>query len=368
LAHENISHQSKILEAVKSVAQDARGARSVDQGFALPFLDFITSRLDASTREDMKLRLQHELHDIIQDSSPGTAKGVPLMTASRESMLQESIVRSLYYPGMKDREGRITETFGSTFRWIFEDSPADERKWANFKDWLQGESQLYWITGKAGSGKSTLMKYICEEDAMPRDSAIGRCSRSAHFLDMWAKDDEVVVASFYFWNASVNQQRTQAGLFRTLLHQLLKRRPELISVIAPKRWETLYLFNTDTSNWSEEELGTMLEETVALIARTSRLCIFVDGLDEFDGEPSAIITIFKRLMTNPKIKLCLASRPWVEFEDAFSHGPSLKLQHLTYPDMKEYVSSHMAENEGYMFLCQREPVFASQLQDDIIAR
>ncbi|KAL8828970.1 MAG: hypothetical protein Q9170_006370 [Blastenia crenularia] len=36
--------------------------------------------------------------------------------------------------------------------------------WSNFKDWLEGESNdPYWLSGKPGSGKSTLMKYISTE-------------------------------------------------------------------------------------------------------------------------------------------------------------------------------------------------------------
>jgi ABC-type thiamine transport system ATPase subunit len=53
---------------------------------------------------------------------------------------------------MDNREERILEAHEKTFRWIFKDSP--------FKHWLESKtgSNLFWISGKAGSGKSTLMK------------------------------------------------------------------------------------------------------------------------------------------------------------------------------------------------------------------
>jgi len=295
------------------------------------------------------------------------------MDASRQAILERRILErrilaSLYYAGMEDREGRITEAYGSTFQWIFNDSPHDERKWANFKDWLKSDSQLYWITGKAGSGKSTLMKFICEKNTRASDPPAESQSRCVEFLQSWARGEQLIIASFYFWNSSIAQQRKQSGLFRTLLYQLLEHEPQLIPVIAPKRWEALHLFNADALDWPEEELGQMLRETASEVTKASRMCLFVDGLDEFDGGHAALIDLFKNLITNSRIKLCVASRPWVEFEDAFKHSASLMLQHLTYPDMKEYVSSHMEKNEGFQFLCRREPAYASQLVENIITK
>lgn len=32
--------------------------------------------------------------------------------------------------------------------------------WDNFQEWLLSESNTYWISGKPGSGKSTLVKFL----------------------------------------------------------------------------------------------------------------------------------------------------------------------------------------------------------------
>lgn len=68
---------------------------------------------------------------------------------------------SLRYEGMEDREERITEAYDTTFQWVFEDPLATQVKWSDFKTFLRSDTSLYWITGKAGSGKSTLIKYVC---------------------------------------------------------------------------------------------------------------------------------------------------------------------------------------------------------------
>jgi hypothetical protein len=142
----------------------------------------------------------------------------------------------------------------------------------------------------------------------------------------------------------------------------------LLPMVSPKRWEALNFFNNDSLNWSELELRQMLRQAAHNLAQGTKLCLFIDGLDEFDGNHSNLVSLFKDLITNPRIKLCVASRPWIEFEDAFKNSPSFMLQDLTYPDIKSFVTSHMENNEGFDFLCRREPSYATQLVENIIIK
>jgi hypothetical protein len=54
-------------------------------------------------------------------------------------------------------------------------------------------------------------------------------------------------------------------------------------------------------------------------------CFFVDGLDEFFGKPADLIDYLKSVAVLLNVKLCVASRPWPVFEDAFDQCPSLRL-------------------------------------------
>lgn len=76
----------------------------------------------------------------------------------RERHVQHSLLQSLSFDTMKHRSETIAEAHQETFEWIFSDS--EFRPWSNFREWLQSDNGLYWLSGKAGSGKSTLMKYI----------------------------------------------------------------------------------------------------------------------------------------------------------------------------------------------------------------
>lgn len=48
-----------------------------------------------------------------------------------------------------------------------------------------------------------------------------------------------VTAGFLFWNSGAVQRRAQAGLLRTLLHEVLKQRKDLISLVVLEHWEDM---------------------------------------------------------------------------------------------------------------------------------
>ena len=291
----------------------------------------------------------------------------PRISAYRESELRERFLGRLGYPSMNDRQERIQEAHEATFRWLFVDAENTEMKWSNFKSWLQSNDQLYWITGKAGSGKSTLMKYVSATGS--RDYGVPRCRED---LELWSSRESphhLVVAAFYFWNSGTPLQMSQMGLFRALLHQILTELPELIAKVAPKIWEALCLFDTANLGFSDtSELQKILRAVAQSLPDDVKLCLFVDGLDEFDGDHLALIALLNELLSNPNIKLCVASRPWVVFEDAFGHRPHLRLEFLTYNDIKAYVCTHLEADPCFTLLRRREAVYAAQLVENIISK
>ncbi len=92
-----------------------------------------------------------------------------------------------------------------TFQCIFSEPIVSDKPWDNFVQWLRGGSERYRINEKAGSGKSTLEKYISSHHE----------TRGA--LTSWAGDQELITASFFFWNTGTTLQKSQMGLLRSLL-------------------------------------------------------------------------------------------------------------------------------------------------------
>jgi len=175
----------------------------------------------------------------------------------------------------------------------------------------------------------------------------------------------LLTAAFFFWNSGSEIQMSQPGLLRSVLHQILSKRPSLIPVVFPARLESCILFGDDPQAWSLTELRQGFQLLAAQNLADTKFCFFIDGLDEFAGDPVTLINLLKDVSSYPNIKLCVASRPWVEFEDAFKDRSSLRVQDLTYRDIQAYVSSHFLGHVGFAELERREPEYASQLIEDI---
>ncbi|TGJ80302.1 hypothetical protein E0Z10_g8461 [Xylaria hypoxylon] len=75
--------------------------------------------------------------------------------------LNQDFLESLYFSKIKARQRKIESVHSKTFGWIFRSSVGDESKTLSFEQWLREGCGTFWIQGKAGSGKSTLMKFIC---------------------------------------------------------------------------------------------------------------------------------------------------------------------------------------------------------------
>ena len=76
-----------------------------------------------------------------------------------------------------------------------------------------------------------------------------------------------------------------------------------------------------------------------MIAQTEvsvNVCIFIDALDEHDGNHSKLIDILHQLSKNngmAKIKLCLASRPEPIFQLHFGECPGFAIHDYTEKDV-----------------------------------
>ena len=352
-----------------------------EEGVGVVLLKILTSNIGFARPSKVMQNLQEDLITAIyeeDDSGVMSPSSVPFIPPHRHKDLWKIFLDRLRYPDMEDRKDRIVQAYEKTFRWIFQDDPSQQNRWSNFREWLESDSQIYWITGKAGSGKSTLIKYICQEenchalssaDSLTVEGAdMQGLSRCTKYLKKWAGDSRVITAAFFFWNSGVRYQKSQRGLLLSLLYPILQEIPTIIPFVSPRSWEVMCLFNGDGREWTEAELHQMLRTAVKEVSKTMKLCFFVDGLDEFDGQHQDLICLFRDLIEHPNVKVCVSSRPWLVFEEAFMHKPSMMLQDLTYADIKHYVRSNLQGNQGFEQLLKREPHFANQLIENIASK
>ncbi|KAI0123362.1 hypothetical protein BJ170DRAFT_687373 [Xylariales sp. AK1849] len=264
--------------------------------------------------------------------------------AFEAGILEEFILESLSFKAMTTREEEVADSHGSTFDWILTPDQNDAKKGLgdHFTRWLSSDNlgSIYWITGKPGSGKSTLMRYIAEHPSTDK------------LLKSWAGEASLARANYYFWTSGSEEQRSHTGLLRYLLHQLLSSHRGLIPTAFPDLWQSLCRLTTkDRIKFRVEWIVSDLAQGFYLFLKnalpTIKVCIFVDGLDEFGGDHGDIIGFFRDIAEGEgksRVKMCLSSRQWEVFERAFAHSvPNLRLQDLTYRDMWQYVRDNLQD-------------------------
>lgn len=253
---------------------------------------------------------------------------------------EEAILRSFTYPSMLVRPEAVATAHANTFRWLYQGSDDAQRPWDDFTEWLRLRNDIYWITGKAASGKSTLVKYILQNRKTMKE------------LDLWGGDSAVVVASFYFWSLGSSMQRSQCGLLRSLIYSILKQKPSMIKRVLPSLWQQMHCQPLDFfislepgwHAWSLHELKEVMQALVTQDNSELKFCLFIDGLDEFDGDHREIADFCWQLSQHSDIKICLSSRPLMVFEEAFGCYSHLQLQDLTRKDIQKYVFDNLSDH------------------------
>lgn len=192
-----------------------------------------------------------------------------MATVSAEKQISDLF----WFPGLRFRVSSINDAHQGTYRWLLHgpdtdirvsrnilaapsafEYPNTERSWGadenferhstnpfyssheeylqrqiwreQFREWLQEKHGLFYISGKPGSGKSTLVKYISQDPL------------TQELLKAWANKDakDVIAIPFFFWNSGTKEQKTIAGLYRSVLWEVIQSRPELTRRIFPNLW------------------------------------------------------------------------------------------------------------------------------------
>ncbi|KAI8258561.1 hypothetical protein K4K56_007022 [Colletotrichum sp. SAR 10_98] len=86
-----------------------------------------------------------------------------------------------------------------------------------------------------------------------------------------------------------------------------------------------------------------LLETWAAEQMPLRMCLFIDGLDEYDSNHGELCEVLLDMAKSPHVKICLSSRRWPVFERSFGqHGQeSLDIHELTRDDIRKFVNDQL---------------------------
>ncbi|KAK4163034.1 hypothetical protein QBC43DRAFT_69902 [Cladorrhinum sp. PSN259] len=226
---------------------------------------------------------------------------------------RQRLLKCLEFPQIDARRTTIRAAHTKTCGWLLRHS--------KYQDWLDPGKQsqnhgFLWMQGKAGAGKSTMMKFVYLETKKK------------------VKKPSMAVASFFFNARGDYLERSISGMYRSLLLQLLQEFPDLQSVlddtdIVPRNQQDCPELNA---------LKELLNSAVMALGRRYFTC-FVDALDECDElEVRDMVQFFEELAENAtdqniQFRICFSSRPYpyidirrgslLTLEEESGHGEDL---------------------------------------------
>lgn len=254
----------------------------------------------------------------------------------------------------------------NTFEWLFTDQ-------VPFCQWLRDDSgefdAIFWITGKPGSGKSTLMRFALEDSrTMSLQPANSKANPMAYFFHLRGKS---------------LVQKSLRGMLMELLHQVLRQYPRSFELIRP-----IFLnLKRVKQDWDIRSLSQAMLHIPhippAVPGRRDRITLFVDALDENQNQDdnNSLLDIFESLNATyrgvrakrdaPVLKICLASRPWPIFCQRLGDDPlvpSFAIHNFTSKDIEGYTRSRLVTANNMLKAFGERQKAISQLSSDIALR
>lgn len=284
--------------------------------------------------------MQTNNHTIVLDTLHTVQHGVEAqIDETTRSNTRKTLLDSLYFPEIDERRSRIKEPAPSTLGWLFDSNyylgPEPNPIWSDFKQWLcDKDTSTYWISGKAGSGKSTLMAHIVDDE------------RTRRYLTTWSGNHKLEILSFFFWRAGSQLQHSIVGLLRSLLYQLCSRHTAIADTIVA-------LLSTPELRipiWTERFLLNHVFEAIHS-SQGFRFCIFIDGLDEFDGSYDELLDSIEKLERSTNVKFCVSSRPELELLNRLRNLKQVRLQDININDIREFVGQSLRKTKLSEQLC-----------------
>ena len=304
--------------------------------------DAVTNHQHGSDRafDDLKSLLDN-INATLQNQGGGNTQSLRSSNVERAD-----IIESLKFPAMFRRRDEIRIAHSDTYQWIFDSGFG---RWDNFGEWLEGSGTLYWVHGKVGSGKSTLIKFLSDHPELKKR------------LSKWAQDNELKILVHFFWHTGTSEQKSLVGLLRSILYQIVSTNPELVDIILPT-------FKDGGSSWTIRSLSNALRHLISHEQNGVYYFFLIDGLDEFSADSAAQaewISLVKYMSQLPRVKLCVSSRPEVHLQDTFGGHPQLRLQDFTWKDIFNYTEGTLRSLPRFHTLGNVEPSATNRLIENI---
>src|ERR1700733_2262938 len=172
---------------------------------------------------------------------------------------------SLDFAERTRRYDRIVQAHEETFDWIFEKNDL------GLVSWLRNGSGIYWIQGKPGSGKSTLIKFLQDN------------RRTSEILYQWRQDCDQTSAWFYFNERGSHVEKSFEGLSRSIIRELTSKNEQLAELVLKVYLERVKKSSKQKQTWHMEDLKYALTAIFSQRLGDLEILLFLDALDECSG-------------------------------------------------------------------------------------
>jgi ankyrin repeat protein len=308
----------------------------------LAFRDFsgITDRSDSSLRDGARpssLGIVEETNHCQMAVGQTHATGIGAYQELPSYGHLKPLLDTLRFPENGRHESDIRIASPETCQWFL--NRPEYQAWLNPKKQTEHHG-CFWIKGKPGTGKSTIMKFILSRARASRKMAL--------------------TSSFFFTARGEYLEKSAAGLFRSLLLQLLEGYPILQTILDEPDLRP----GSQYSCPSLDTLQTLFKMAVCALGQRPFTC-FVDALDECDERQAMdLFEYFEKLgkfTTQRRIpfRICFSSRHYPHFY--MTQGLQITLeQQLGHRDgLAIYTKSHLRVGE---------PALSRELQCTIVRK
>ncbi|KAJ3579091.1 hypothetical protein NPX13_g1474 [Xylaria arbuscula] len=227
---------------------------------------------------------------------------------------RQILLESLRFEQMDARRWSIRKAHTYTCAWFLE--TPEYVNWVQ-KNTAHNDHNFLWIKGKPGAGKSTLMKFLLEQLREQTEQSTS----------------ETFLLSFFFNARGNDLERSTAGLYRSLLVQLLEARNDMHHVLDNVQIGHL---------WTIGSLKCVFEKAVRELPNASFICL-IDALDESEeGDVRDMISFLSDTsVTQNRFRICFASRHYPHITINTGLGIVLEAQMGHKQDIERYIDSRL---------------------------
>ena len=231
---------------------------------------------------------------------------------------------------MVDRLDQILKAHANTLGWIYDEQGP------GIAQWLVSGSGVLWIQGKPGSGKSTAMKFMLQDD------------RTRALLDMRQRGSRFTLIGCFFTDRASRVQASWNGVLHSMIHQLVSQNPAAMHNVI-QFWRKLTKRKSKRKPiWSASAMEDIIRCLKSRDDLHLRVCFFIDALDEHDGNHGRMCNFLHDICTVPSatsvFKVCVASRPENDLRDLFQSDLTISIHDWTNGDIQRFVSEKFSQH------------------------